>query len=215
MYGNKIALFLMMIFCVFLFFGCATVGLESTGILRPSHSPVPTTTLPVTTNITPSPTTTVPVLTTTVPVTTTTNSELPPETFPWEADPSFDPNALLFQISEDTQHSIKYAYCEAAKDITADEVSLRVFGVFGDVYVMFVDVSSYGYPTVIVSEMVGEYAFWYSSGHTMEVFHNGIFYSLQEAFDTDLLTSYDLQTVFDNYYGAYPYLWALYYEVDE
>ena len=215
MYGNKIALFLMMIFCVFLFFGCTTVGLESTGILRPSHSPVPTTTLPVTTNITPSPTTTVPVLTTTVPVTTTTNSELPPETFPWEAEPIFDPKFPLSQMTEDTLKSIKLAYCEDAKEITVDEVSLRVFGVFQDTYVLLVDVSSYSYPTVIVSEMVDEYAFWYSSGHTMEVFHDGSFYSLQEAFDTDLLTTDDLQTVFDNYYGAYPYLWALYYEVGE
>ena len=194
--------------------GCVTIGLDSTAPF-PTRSPVPTMTLPAPTTTAPVPTTTAPVPTTTVSVPTTTVLETSPETYPWEAEPSFDPNALLSQISEDTQHSIKYAYCEAAKDITADEVGLRVFGVFGDVYVMFVDVSSYGYPTVIVSEMVGEYAFWYSSGNTMEVFHNGIFYSLQEAFDTDLLTSDDLQTVFDNYYGAYPYLWALYYEVDE
>jgi hypothetical protein len=194
--------------------GCATIGLDSTAPF-PTRSPVPTMTLPVPTTTAPVPTTTASVSTTTVPVPIITVPEIPPETYPWEADPSFDPNSLLSRISEDTQHSIKYAYCEDAKDITVDEVSLRFFGVFQDTYVLLVDVSSYSYPTVIVSEMVDEYAFWYSSGHTMEVFHDGSFYSLQEAFDTDLLTTDDLQTVFDNYYGAYPYLWALYYEVDE
>jgi hypothetical protein len=205
---NKSEILSLMLLILLLFAGCASAGLNSTGVPGPSRSPVPATTLPVPVTTTPAPTTTAPVPTTTAPATA-------PNTFPWEAEPSFDPSTLLAQISGDTQHSIKYAYCEDAKDITADEVSLRVFGVFEDVYVIFVDVSSYGYPTVIVSEMVGEYAFWYSSGHTMEVFHDGSFYSLQEAFDTDLLTTDDLQTVFDNYYGAYPYLWALYYEVDE
>ena len=196
-----------------LFAGCATIGLDSTAPL-PTRSPVPTMTLPVPTTTAPVPTATTPVPTTTVSVPTTMVPETPPE-YPWEADPSFDPKSLLSQISEDTQHSIKNAYCEDAKDITVEEVSLRVFGVFQDVYVMLVDVSSYGYPAVIVSETVGEYNFWYSSSHKMEVFHDGTFYSLQEAFDTNLLTADDLQIVFDNYYGAYPYLWALYYEVDE
>jgi hypothetical protein len=208
MYKNKIAIYLMMILFFALVSGCATVGLNSTGVPGPSRSPVPATTLPV-------PTSTMPASTTTVPVPTTTVPETPSETDPWEAAPSFDPKSHLSQISEDTQHSIKYAYCEDAKDITVDEVSLRVFGVFENVYVLLVDVSSYGYPSVNVSEMVGEFAFWYSSGHTMEVFHDGSFYSLQEAFDADLLTTDDLQAVFDNYYGAYPYLWALYYDVDE
>ena len=205
---NRPEILSLMLLILLLFAGCASAGLNSTGVPGPSRSPVPSTTLPVAN-------TTMPDLITTVPVPTTTVPETLPETNPWEAEPNFDPMSLLSQISEDTQRSIKYTYCEDAKDITVDEVSLRVFGVFQDTYVLLVDVSSYSYPTVIVSEMVGEYAFWYSSGHTMEVFHDGSFYSLQEAFDTDLLTTDDLQTVFDNYYGAYPYLWALYYEVDE
>ena len=194
--------------------GCATIGLDSTAPF-PTRFPVPTMTLPAPTTTVPVPTATTPVPTTMVSVPTTTVPETPPETYPWEAAPSFDPKSHLSQISEDTQHSIKYAYCEDAKDITVDEVSLRVFGVFENVYVLLVDVSSYGYPSVNVSEMVGEFAFWYSSGHTMEVFHDGSFYSLQEALDANLLTADDLQIVFDNYYGAYPYLWALYYDVDE
>ena len=194
--------------------GCATIGLDSTAPF-PTRFPVPTMTLPAPTTTAPVPTATTPVPTTMVSVPTTTVPETPPETYPWEAAPSFDPKSHLSQISEDTQHSIKYAYCENAKDITVEEVSLRVFGVFQDVYVMLVDVSSYDYPTVIVSETVGAYTFWYSSNHIMEVFHDGTFYSLQEALDANLLTADDLQIVFDNYYGAYPYLWALYYEVDE
>ena len=101
------------------------------------------------------------------------------------------------------------------KYCTPDQIDLRVLGLFDDTCALFLDVRGMMYAQAITSETVAGYTFWYSCLHTMEVYHDGGFYSLQEAYDAELLSAEDLKVIFENYYGAYPNLWALYYGVEE
>lgn len=151
-------------------------------------------------------TTQAPVPTTTVPAPATTGAV---DTKPWEAEPTFDPDTLLAQLSEDVKHQILADYRAANAELTTEELQLRVFGVFGEVYVLFVDGEAWG--AMETEETVGGLRFCYSSTQYLLVYAGGHFYRLQNALDEKIITADELQTVFDNYYGAYPSRWAMYY----
>ena len=186
--------------------GCASIYTIST------QNPVPSTP-PTQTKIQTLPTSIGPAPATTVPVPESSDPSSIPETDPWEAEPSFDPKSLLEQMPEDVQQQIRADYCTEVNDVTADQVSLRIFCISGDAYTMFVDAGSYA--GVETQESVGNFRFCYSSAQKLIVYLNGNFYSLTEAYDMGVLSDSELWMIFQNYYNAYPHLWALYYEVDE
>lgn len=97
---------------------------------------------------------------------------------------------------------LDYYYDETSKDFwmqyASDVLSLRFRGVFSDTYVVFVD-GPFLYPSAETSEFVNGFLFQYPNGQTMLAYHQGIFYSLQEAYDLGFLTLADVMQLKANY----------------
>lgn len=93
--------------------------------------------------------------------------------------------------------------------VTEDEVSLRCYGAFDGVYVLFVDVSGWAYTMAIKNEVIAGVKFVYSCGQTLTVYADGAFYSLSEAYENKILSRQDLKAVQRNYKGDYQYLYRV------
>lgn len=119
---------------------------------------------------------------------------------------TLDPYDPKDQVPEITENRIRKDYCDAHPSVSMDDVRLRIMGVFEETYVLFVDVKGMMYAEVITEENVGGIRFFYSNSHKMQVWHDGRFYSLMEAYDAGLLTKQDLQRLSQDYYQANPHL---------
>ena len=80
---------------------------------------------------------------------------------------------------------IKYDYARQ-NNYRTDELSLDVYGEYNGTYVFIID-GPWGYPGVEVGTV--------DSPRIPETYNNGSFYSLQEAYDEQLLTHNDLVDV--------------------
>ena len=134
-------------------------------------------------------------------------STVPIGTIPKNPGLTVDPYDPEDKVPEITEDRIRKDYCDAHQNVTMEQVKLRFMGVFGEVYVMFVDVKGMMYAEVITTEKVGGVSFVYSNSQKMQVWFDGEFYTLAQAFDAGILTQEELQTLSRNYYSAYPHLW--------
>ena len=99
------------------------------------------------------------------------------------------------------------AHSEDAYPVSEDEVSLRVYGAFDGVYVLFVDVAGWAYTEAIQTEVVAGVKFVYSCGQTLEVYCDGAFYSLTTAYEKGIISRAHLRTAQRTYKGAHSYLY--------
>lgn len=83
--------------------------------------------------------------------------------------------------------------------VTEDEISLRCFGAFDGVYVLFVDVASWVYTAAIKVDVIAGVKFIYSSGQTMYVYCDDAFYSISEAYEKNILSYENLVATQQNY----------------
>ncbi len=83
-------------------------------------------------------------------------------------------------------------------DLSEDDLSLDVRGVFGDTYVYYL-CGPFGASDVITKALVGNVLFEYPSSLTLDVYCNGDFYSLGAAYGQGLLDRDDLLTLQKNY----------------
>jgi len=122
-------------------------------------------------------------------------------------EPTFDPQQMLEQISDITQQQVRQDFVEQFADPEeydfAEDISLRVFGVFGDTYALFVD-GIFSYPQAPFGDYVNGIYFHYPDYQRMYIYADGHFHCLQEAYDAELLTIAQIMEIYENYYGAYP-----------
>ena len=121
----------------------------------------------------------------------------------------FDPAALAAQIPENMMQEMKQIYREQfySKDpnVTPENVYMsEVFAIFNETYVMFVDVAGYEHATMSMTETINGVEFRYTKYQSLVVYAQGHYYTLQEAFDAQILNGEDLVLIADNYYNAYP-----------
>lgn len=147
---------------------------------------------------------------TTIPNTVPASSMSPAATIATTApaDHPFDPKEYAAQISESLEREMRQALADQEfwhdPSEAENAVFRRVFGIFGDTYVLFID--GYEYMSVNTEDTVNGLKFCYSSGQQLKVFTDGRFYKLQEAFDAQVISESELAIVYENYYSAYPYL---------
>lgn len=121
-----------------------------------------------------------------------------------------NPEDLLATIPEEEQRQIKHAFLTQFYSKYSEEpeiienTSLRVFGVFDDTYVLFVD-GALNYADAFFR---GEFGLVYPSSQEMYIYRDGRFYS--EWKYAEMLTDEEVSQVVCNYYNAYPSLKALY-----
>lgn len=116
----------------------------------------------------------------------------------------YDPELAAAQIPEDMKQRMRQAfkdqYFKHSGDVRVDEIKIsRVFGIFGDTVVLFVDCDEFAYADVMCYETVNGLTFEYGSSHMMEVYKDGHYYSILEAFEAQMLSAEQVQTVYDNY----------------
>ena len=116
-----------------------------------------------------------------------------------------------FSIDKEKRKEIKVAFIAAhANDenpVTEDEISLRCYGVFDNVYVLFVDVVGWGYTGAVETDIIADIQFIYSCSQKMTVYSGGAFYSLPDAYENGILSRDDLLNVQENYIKDYEYLY--------
>ena len=107
------------------------------------------------------------------------------------------------RLSKATQNKIIAAFVNAHINdqypVTADEISLRCYGAFHGVYVLFVDVASGGSFQAIQTEVIADVKFIYPDGQTMIVYSDGEFYTIAEAYDNNILSYQNLVATQENY----------------
>ena len=141
---------------------------------------------------------------TTAPMVTTTPLATTVPTKP--VNTPFDPTALAVQIPETVKEEMKQAYVAQffPNETTAlESVCIeRVFGIFGETIVLFVD--GLEYACVATFETVNGVDFCYGDAQPLEVYFEGHYYDLQEAFDSLIISAEDLLVIAENYYSVYP-----------
>lgn len=178
--------------------GCAAAGPTTSaqlGVGPGSPSSTPGITPPSSSTITPPSSSAI------IPPSTGTVPTMPTE-------PKFDPTELLAQVPESVQIQIRQSFLDQFvedKSYTVEDVSVRLFGVFGETYAMFMD-GIFAYADAITSDTVSDLTFCYPSAQKMYIYSSGQFYQLQEAFDAQLISDADIAVIYDNYYSAYPYM---------
>ncbi len=117
-----------------------------------------------------------------------------------------DPADLLAMIPEEIQRQIKedyFAQFMAEDDIgdanRLDHTRLRVYGVFGDTYVLFVDVPGIAYSTAISKGPLNRYVITLPSSQQMYIYQDGHFYMLFEAAFYEILTDEEAFVAYTNY----------------
>ena len=121
-----------------------------------------------------------------------------------------NPEDLLATIPEEEQRQIKHAFLTQFYSKYSEEpeiienTSLRVFGVFDDTYVLFVD-GALNYADALFR---GQFGLVYPSSQEMYIYRDGRFYS--EWKYAEMLTDEEVSQIVCNYYNAYPSLKALY-----
>lgn len=117
------------------------------------------------------------------------------------------PIAIDKEISKEIVTAFIAAHINDKHPVTEDEISLRCYGVFDNVYVLFVDVVSWGYGAAILTEIIADLQFIYSCGQKMTVYSDGAFYSLTDAYENGILSRDNLLTVQENYIKDHEYLY--------
>lgn len=123
-----------------------------------------------------------------------------------EKEQTYDPHQWLERMSEDVQSRICqdyidqfYADCDWAKEV---DMSLRVFGILDNAYAVFVD--GFFHAEVETVESVCGLQFRYPSLQALYIYSDGCFYSLQEAYDAQLVIFEEICLIYKNYTLAYP-----------
>ena len=83
--------------------------------------------------------------------------------------------------------------------ITADQIRFVFIGQFHGACAVFSIGGPFGYTQALRTDTVDGVPFYYSSGHGMDVYCNGAFYTVSEAFEANILTHADLVKLLHNY----------------
>ena len=97
-------------------------------------------------------------------------------------------------LDKEIEAEIRTAYYNLYKDafdeyaLSEDDMSLRYYGKFSNSYVMFIDSILSIFPSVVSPEVIEGVTFEYGDPQRFEVYCNGKFYAVQQAYDNGLLT---------------------------
>lgn len=103
--------------------------------------------------------------------------------------------SFAFACTESEHKKITTAYAKLY-NIDESEISFTCYAEFNSAHVLMFNRN---YPDALSTETVDDVVFRHSQIKTFDVYSNGEFYSLQEAFDSGLLTHDNLITLRDLY----------------
>lgn len=102
------------------------------------------------------------------------------------------PADVLAEIKTAFYNKYKEFFVSEYYTYTAEDVTAEVYSEYNGAYVMFITAPMMGYGTAIVYQTVDGVQFVYPSGQTFDVYSDGHFYKLAQAFENKLLTHSDL-----------------------
>lgn len=103
-------------------------------------------------------------------------------------------------IDSNIQSQIIDAWLEknTINNVNTSELSVDVRGVYGDSYVFYLN-GPFNYGSTLTHSFIDNVYFAYPDSHQLEVYNSGIIYTLEEAFDAQLLTRENLLDIQKNY----------------
>ena len=116
------------------------------------------------------------------------------------------------ELSDNKRTEIVRDYFDANKNFGIGHVSdvfiTHYYGSYNDAFAVIIQVSGIASTTVITKESINGVLFIYSDGGTkIQIWKDGTFYSLQSAYENELLTKSDLKEIAAHHKQANPYLY--------
>ena len=119
----------------------------------------------------------------------------------WRADNSdIDGSCIDGALAAQIKNDFVKNNDDGVHDIGSKDLRLTVYGKYIGTSVMFIDGPWY-YQDVITTETVGGVEFVYGSSRTLTAYNGGRFYSLEQAYENQLLTYDDLLDIKSKYEG--------------
>ena len=198
---NKSEILSLMLLILLLFAGCASAGLNSTGVPGPSRSSVPATTLPVPVTTMPAPTTTAPVPTTTVPrtiVPVPSTAPQPVVSVNMELSPS------LQQAISDLWFAVNGTELDWEATNNNDEPSVQFHGSFNGKHIL-VTIEDVPIVGKAFSLDVGYCVLWKGScPFQVYVCYEDKVITMKEAHDINLFSDEEVEAILDYLYTVFP-----------
>ncbi len=126
-------------------------------------------------------------------------------------------------ITEETEETVRQKYYDVhcashsvlGSSFSAEETKVSIYGSFDGVEVFFWDgvpsrpeFSPYDYSIFLRTESLCEREFRYSTWETLQVYADGEFYTLTDAYKQKIVTKKQVLWVFENHKAAHPQLYA-------
>lgn len=115
-------------------------------------------------------------------------------------------------LDEAKQTEIKTAFYNTYKDkhpdLVFEKLSLRCYGAFDGVYVIFED-GVWGCIAAVTSEVIAGVKFIYADGLHMTVYCDNAFYTISEAYEKNILSYENLLATQENYKACAAYLYYM------
>lgn len=121
-----------------------------------------------------------------------------PETFP-ELPPEEIDRKLQEAILKERKHGFTWARWEDGELKSGS----RYYGTYGDCVAVFEATML----TAITTKRVAESEFTYSSSFVLDIYYAGEFYTIEEAYDMDLLTKEQVELIAEYHRKAQEYIW--------
>ena len=100
-------------------------------------------------------------------------------------------SATCFLTACSTDYKIKSAFAKAT-NVNVNTVFYTSYGEYNGAHAIMISADGLAYGCAITYDVVGGVTITYPDTHTMDVYYEGKFYSLSQAYENGLLTDSDL-----------------------
>ena len=118
-----------------------------------------------------------------------------------ESETIYSPPILNFTVPKEITNAIIDAAINTKKfgSDNVDDYTIRCFGIFGDVYAVFVDSNAVVYPDMEFEEEIAGLVFKYGSTQTLMIFCNSNLYRINEAYKNSIIDLNSLRILYETY----------------
>lgn len=121
---------------------------------------------------------------------------------------SISPITDTAELSAEQERAIKNDFLNdllnSFPDITTtiNDISITQYlGTYNGCIVLWIDFEEAIYPAIVYTEIIEGVEFRYTSGHSIDVWYNGVFYKLKSAHEKGLLNKADLEKISEIYHN--------------
>lgn len=105
------------------------------------------------------------------------------------------------KLTDEMKSEIQLAYYNENKDLCSSPKQIRgtCYGVFDDASCLILTLPDVGYLDVMTNVEVAGYTFKFGDSNPMNIYYNGEFYGLKQAYENGILDDNELAELYANY----------------